>query len=247
MTDDISRNTVARRPCLVVDPAGSREEPLPMVCEASVKIYLDGELFTTSRAMAADLEDLAVGHLVACGALKSFDELVDVNTDANRRKVDVKSTIPSDRRSLGRHEGAPVSSSLQIAAAVAIRMGCDFNQRPGLYATTRCVHSAGFSDGSDIFCIREDVGRHNAVDKAIGAAFRAGHDLSGLFLLCSGRLPSDMVSKLAGAGVPLVISPAAATCDGAALAEESGITICGRVARDRMIVYSCTRRVTGLT
>ena len=72
MTDDISPNTVARRPCLVVDPTGSREEPLPMVCEASVKIYLDGELVTTSRAMAADLEDLAVGHLVASGALKSL-------------------------------------------------------------------------------------------------------------------------------------------------------------------------------
>ncbi len=88
------------------------------------------------------------------------------------------------------------------------------------------------------------MGRHNALDKAIGYAFQNGLDFDTLMLLCSGRFSLEMVTKAACLGVPIYVSPAAASVDAVNFAESIGMTLCGRVKPESANIYSAAWRVT---
>jgi len=118
-----------------------------------------------------------------------------------------------------------------------------FQRRSALYELTGCVHSAALSDGRDIVCFAEDIGRHNAVDKAIGCAVLEGVDPRGMIMLASGRLSSEIVSKCARWAVPVVASRTAPTALALRIAEKAGVTVVGFVRGERMNVYTYPERI----
>jgi FdhD protein len=118
-----------------------------------------------------------------------------------------------------------------------------FHGMPGLYRQTGCVHSAGLSDGKEILCIAEDIGRHNAVDKAIGWALIEGVALGDKIMLASGRLTSEMLSKCARWGMPLLCSRAAPTDMALKIAGEYEITVVGFLRGEGMNIYTHPERI----
>lgn len=130
-----------------------------------------------------------------------------------------------------------------IDATALAELFSTFQKRSGLYNTTGCIHSAALSDGSDLLFFAEDIGRHNAVDKVIGYAILEGLEFKGKLMLASGRLSSEIVSKCARWGIPMVVSRAAPTALALSIAEESGITVVGFMRGKSMNVYTHTRRV----
>ncbi len=118
-----------------------------------------------------------------------------------------------------------------------------FQKLSQLYDSTGCIHSAAISDGEDILCFAEDIGRHNAVDKAIGYTILEGLEFSGKLMLASGRLSSEIVSKCAKWGIPMVASRTAPTALSLKIAEENGVTVVGFVRGDRMNVYTHPKRL----
>ncbi len=112
-----------------------------------------------------------------------------------------------------------------------------------LYKLTGCVHSSAISDGSDILCVAEDIGRHNAVDKVIGCCLLEGIDFSGKIMLTSGRLSSEIASKCARWGIPLIASRTAPTDMAVKIADEAGITVVGFLRGRRLNVYTHMERV----
>lgn len=118
-----------------------------------------------------------------------------------------------------------------------------FQKLSALYDSTGCIHSAALSDGEDILCFAEDIGRHNAVDKAIGYAILEGMDFGGKLMLASGRLSSEIVSKCAKWGIPMVASRTAPTALALSIAEESGVTVVGFVRGERLNVYTNPQRL----
>jgi FdhD protein len=119
----------------------------------------------------------------------------------------------------------------------------EFHARSSLYELTGCVHSAALSDGEDIICFAEDIGRHNAVDKAIGCSILEAVDLRGKIMLASGRLSSEIVSKCSRWAIPIVVSRTAPTALALNIAAETGVTVVGFVRGDRMNVYTHPERV----
>ncbi len=119
----------------------------------------------------------------------------------------------------------------------------EFHRRSELYESTGCIHSAALSDGKNILCFAEDIGRHNAVDKTIGCAILEAVDLGGKMMLASGRLSSEIVSKCARWGIPLVVSRTAPTYLSLRIARDAGVTVVGFVRGERMNVYTHTERV----
>jgi FdhD protein len=136
--------------------------------------------------------------------------------------------------------GSPqIDSDLIHTLPVSLRASQDvFDQTGGLHA------SALFSTAGQLDILREDVGRHNALDKVIGAKFLAGDlPLSNKILLVSGRLSFELVQKALMAGIPIVIAVGAPSSLAVELAEEFGITLVGFVRDGSFNVYSCSQRV----
>lgn len=123
------------------------------------------------------------------------------------------------------------------------RLFREFQHRSDSYKLTGGVHSAAISDGQKVLAFAEDIGRHNAVDKVIGYCLLENIPFSGKIVLASGRLSSEIVSKCARSGIPVLVSRAAPTTLAVTIAESSGITVIGFVRGDRMNIYTGKQRI----
>jgi FdhD protein len=112
-----------------------------------------------------------------------------------------------------------------------------------LYHATGGVHSAALANEDGLVVEREDIGRHNAVDKVVGFGLLHGLDFSRLALLATGRLSSEMVWKAAIAGVPIVASLSVPSTLARDLAEAAGLTLVGRATAVEPFVYTHAERL----
>ena len=136
----------------------------------------------------------------------------------------------------------PNTSDLTIDATQVIKDIRHLTNEDKIWQKTAGVHVAQLKCGDEII-IREDVSRHVAVDKVIGAASRMGLDFSRCYISYSGRMPADMLIKVIRVGVPIIISNAAPASSGIDVASAGNITMIGFVRDNRFTVYTAPERV----
>ena len=144
-------------------------------------------------------------------------------------------------------EAPRVESRLGVPAAVIAALPDSLRAGQGTFGVTGGLHATGLFDATGTaLCIREDVGRHNAMDKVIGWAFLAGSlPLAERILCVSGRLSFELVQKAAIAGVPFLAGVGAPSSLAVDLARDRGLTLCGFIRDGHFNVYSEPWRVTG--
>ena len=142
-------------------------------------------------------------------------------------------------------ESPAIESSLRIPAAVVGRLPELLGTAQAAFASTGGLHATGlFTGAGRLLCSREDVGRHNAMDKVIGWAFLGGLlPLTHHVLCVSGRLSFELVQKAAVAGCPIVVAVGAPSSLAVELAADRGVTLCGFVRDGRVNVYSRPERI----
>ncbi|MEW6117163.1 MAG: formate dehydrogenase accessory sulfurtransferase FdhD [Nitrospirota bacterium] len=136
-----------------------------------------------------------------------------------------------------------IDDPFRITPAALKEVFRKFQNASELYKMTGCVHSAALSDGNEIYCLAEDIGRHNAVDKIIGYAILETIPFEGKIMLASGRLSSEIVSKCAKWGIPMVASRTSPTSLAVDIAERSGVTVVGFIRADRFNIYTHPQRI----
>jgi FdhD protein len=133
-----------------------------------------------------------------------------------------------------------VESALEVSESVVASLPERLREAQRAFAATGGLHATGlFTTEGELLCIREDVGRHNALDKVVGWAFQTGAlPLSGHVLCVSGRLSFELVQKASVAGCPVLVAVGAPSSLAVELAEDRGITLCGFVREGRLTVYT---------
>lgn len=234
-----------------------------MPSERPITVYLNGFEVVTVQATPRDLEEFAVGFLRVEALLTQRELLGAVEVDARRGMVFVTSEegAPLDLKGKKRYvtsgcgrgltftsAGAltnvlPVESDAVIDAESIYDMMGQMARGAEMYRDTGGIHSCALGVDGRVVLVREDVGRHNALDKLFGVAWLEGREMNDSVLLTSGRISSEMVIKAARAQVPIVVSRTAVTDLAAEVATELGLTLVGYARGGKLVVYTHTQRV----
>jgi FdhD protein len=142
-------------------------------------------------------------------------------------------------------EAPRVAGDLRVDPAVIAALPDRLREAQPAFDATGGIHATGLFDAAGtLLCLREDVGRHNAMDKVVGWAFREGRlPLADAVLCVSGRLSFELVQKAAVAGCPILVAVGAPSSLAVELAGDRGVTLCGFVRGGRMNVYSGPWRI----
>jgi len=142
-------------------------------------------------------------------------------------------------------EAPRVASDLRIGAAVVAALPDRLRAAQPAFDATGGIHATGLFDAAGtLLCLREDVGRHNSMDKVVGWAFRDGRlPLTDAVLCVSGRLSFELVQKAAVAGCPVLVAVGAPSSLAVELAGDRGVTLCGFVRGGRLNVYTHAWRI----
>jgi len=218
------------------------------VCiEDTFRIYLNDVLAAQIIASPDQLRELGAGFVICEGLSEEVD---DVRASGNDIHVYAATNAPIDYelRSSGciGVRGLPkvVQSSLVIQRADVLQiMG---HIESDVWKKTGGVHCSVLFQNGALVVRSSDIGRHNTIDKIVGFAVLNGVDLSKCVIGCTGRQPAGMIAKVANAGVPVIVSKAAATDAGIVLADRSNVTLVCFARGERFTVYAHPERIVGL-
>jgi FdhD protein len=243
----------------VVRLPGRRSESDAVAVEEPLEIRINGKPVAVTMRTPGHDEELALGFCLSEGLAPRTAALaadlaantvdVDANGVVSKRNFYTSSSCGVCGKGALEAvavEAPRIDSELRISAGVVSRLPDRLRQAQAAFAVTGGLHATGlFTAGGDLLCAREDVGRHNAMDKVLGWAFRDGRlPLRDEVLCVSGRLSFELVQKAAVAGCPLLVAVGAPSTLAVDLAADRGVTLCGFVREGRINVYSEPWRVT---
>ena len=245
---------------------GARDIARSLPEEVPVAVTINGTSQAVMMCTPADLEDFATGFAFSEGFATpdQIESLDIVETDAG---IEARLWVPDDladalgdrRRAMMGPAGCglcgidsleqalrdlpvlPEGGAIGLAEAAQAPEALRAHQP--LHDLTHAVHAAGLLLGNDIVLAREDVGRHNALDKLIGAALRDGVDPSRGAIVLTSRVSVEMVQKTVLAGCPILIAVSAPTAHAVRLAEAANLTIAAFARDGRLETFTHSNRI----
>ncbi len=234
-----------------------------VAADEAICIFVNDEYYRTLIATPMMIKELVVGQLFSEGIIKTLKEVKEVEVEPLKVRVGLTNDVELDLFNMGKVdlittacgsistplksdqlESMKNTSEMKVEAEKILGIVRELNNRSEVYKRTGGTHSAMLcTHKGRVLAFAEDVGRHNAVDKVIGAGILSGVDFGTCVLVSSGRQSSEMVLKAARSGIPVIASVAGPLRSGIRIADATGITLICFVRGQRMNVYSHSERI----
>ncbi|WP_396661988.1 formate dehydrogenase accessory sulfurtransferase FdhD [Methylocaldum szegediense] len=236
--------------------------------EAPIALIYNGEPYAVMLATPLDLEDFALGFSLTEGIVASGTEVESIRVYQRADGIEVRMRIPAARcqaatdkgRNLAGRTGCglcgartiqqamrrptPVGQGVRVSSSELARVLVELSDHQKLNRITGAVHAAAWAvPGQGIQSVREDVGRHNALDKLIGALARRGADFREGFVVVTSRASYEMVQKCASVGIGFLAAISAPTGLAVRVAEDTGVTLIGFARGNNHVVYANPERL----
>lgn len=236
--------------------------------EVPIAMVYNGISHAVMLATPQDLEDFAVGFSLSECIIASAKEIRDVEVVPQANGIELHIDLAQERfqmlkqrrRSMTGRTGCGLCGAESLEQAMRIPTNVvniaeripsqsiykahqNIRKEQKLEAMTGATHACAWvKPNGDIETVREDVGRHNALDKLIGARARAGSNSPG-FVLTTSRASYEMVQKVATAGIPILVAVSAPTGLAIRIAENCGVTLVGFARNQQHVIYSRPERI----
>lgn len=249
----------------IIGREGRQDGVATLTVEAPLTIEVNGKELATLLASPTDLPDLCIGFLYTSGLINSASAIKKLLIDEERWKAQLEileEGLPEElifKRiyTSGCGRGVLFHNPFDLIQRIRLKngllMGSEriselmktfLNYSPE-YKNTRGVHSAALASDEGIELFRDDIGRHNAIDKVIGQALQRETKMEDRIMLTSGRISSEIISKLMRSRIPVIASASAPTNQAVKMAREINLTVLGFVRNNRMHIFSGGERVSG--
>ncbi|MBU5335026.1 formate dehydrogenase accessory sulfurtransferase FdhD [Intestinibacter bartlettii] len=223
-----------------------------IIGEFPLALVINGEYSNTFLCTPENLDQLVAGFLMTKGVIKSKGDIKLIEVDFENR---VAKAIIEENKDLDKGKRyylndldyvdlKPIEKTETTIKVSDIYEVMKENLTSSeLFKNTGGVHSVAIYDNERLITIREDVARHNAMDKSIGYCILNNIDLKDKIIFVSGRISCEMILKAAKAGIPIVISKSAPTNLSREIAKKLNITLAGFVRGERMNIYTNPQRI----
>jgi len=228
------------------------EAAVPISIEQELTIHVNGTRLATASLAPGMEKEFAVGYLYGQGFISGVSDIksIEIENGAAQVKLQNSHISPSvanyrivsggGRSAYFAESGiAKIQSGIIISKQDIFKAMNTLFENASLYSETEGAHAAGLfgTDGKTI-CIVEDIGRHNTLDKIIGYILLNSIDTSKTFLVSTGRMASEMVTKICRSGIPIAATKTAVTDKGLEIANNCGLTLVGFVRDTGNKIYT---------
>ncbi|MGZ7109182.1 MAG: formate dehydrogenase accessory sulfurtransferase FdhD, partial [Methanobacterium sp.] len=228
------------------------EEPISN--DDEIKIIVNKTVIGTFSMSPSHLKEFVIGYLLGEGLLSSKNDITRLKIEGKTIEVETDLIDFDLRRELVMSSDCfggmrskieltkKVESNFTISKEAILEASKALRQRSEIWSTTGGTHIAILVNEDNYIGI-EDVSRHVAIDKVIGAGELQDVDFSNSFMFSSGRMPGDMIIKVARVGIPIIASKSAPTFSGYLAGKESNVTVIGFVRGNRFNIYTHPERI----
>ena len=202
-----------------------------VICEYKFSLEVKGHGSFEFTCTPHQLEELIIGFLNTKGMIIHSREIEQINFNKDKTKAEITLSNPCETHLPKKHDPQDINMTKVLDLIKA------FNIKDELFEQTGALHCCLIAVNGEVKYNVLDMGRHNAIDKAIGLALMDEIDFSQCMLLTSGRLPEEIVDKVAFAGIPILVSRSAPTKQAVQKAKKYGVRLLGFAGLKRINIY----------
>jgi FdhD protein len=217
----------------------------PMIIEKTLNIFVNGEFWRSIDCNPIFIDDLVIGAMALDNVIRIVEDIKTLIIEDTRVSV----TLEPQANQIIKQAKQQVQNSgefklyPQVKAEQIVNIMNSHVKYSKIHEMTGGVHSMSLSDGENILVCREDIGRHNAVDKIIGYCLKNKIDCTDKIFLSSGRISREILDKIIFLGVKIIVSRATVTDLARSLAIDAGITLIGFTRNGRFNIYTNPERI----